>query len=66
MANDGLRMKYFVLNPTKRDTYGKASRNALFAYADTVQDENTQLADDIRLWVGRLTFEEPLDGESAD
>ena len=47
---DGLKMKYFVLNPTKDDHYGQASRQALRAYALSIAGVNPSLADDLRKW----------------
>lgn len=51
---NGLQMKYFVLNPTKRDTYGKASRHAMMRYAEVIERENPQLAADLRAWNGSI------------
>jgi len=74
----GLQLKYFVLNPTKDDAYGEASRKALLAYADAIQDENHELAYDVRHWVlscrhqirerailsaAKTDTQEPSDGE---
>ncbi len=53
----GLQMKYFVLNPTKKDAYGIASREALTMYAMSINRENSDLADDIREWLTRLAKE---------
>lgn len=50
---DGLKMKYFVLNPTKRDRYGKASRQAMMAYAEAIKNYNPTLAKDLVEWVHR-------------
>ena len=50
----GLTMKYFVLNPTKQDAYGMVSREALEAYANSIRSINSELAEDIRLWLARL------------
>ncbi len=48
----GLEMKYFVLKPAGgfEDPYAKASRAALKAYASAIEDENNQLAHDLRIW----------------
>jgi hypothetical protein len=51
---DGLIMKYFVLNPTKRDAYGSASREALLKYAEVIERENQELATDLRQWEQRI------------
>lgn len=48
---NGLLMKYFVLNPSKKDEYGRASRNAMLMYALTIKDTNKELATDLRQWV---------------
>lgn len=49
----GLQMKYFVLKPKGCDVYAKASRRAMRAYADMVQGENRELADELRGWADR-------------
>ena len=49
--NNGLQMKYFVLNPTKQDSYGEASREALLAYANAIKDTNPALSLDLDLWL---------------
>jgi hypothetical protein len=46
----GLKMKYFVLNPTKKDAHGHASRQAMRTYADCIEKENPELAEDLRQW----------------
>jgi len=48
---NGLMMKYFVLNPNKKDIYGVASRKAMMAYADAIVDKNRDFAEEIRNWV---------------
>lgn len=50
----GLVTKYFVLNPTKTNEYGEASRVALSAYADEIESFNKNLALGIRVWVESL------------
>jgi len=57
---NGLMMKYFVLNPTKNDAYGKASRSAIFAYSVVIADKNPELAKDLRDWIARI--ENPKSG----
>ncbi len=47
---NGLQLKYFVLNPTKDGAYGLASRQALLAYAKAIEEENNDLAYDLRIW----------------
>lgn len=49
--NEGLTMKYFVLNPNKKDAYGLASRHAILMYASHIQHENPKLAEDLREWI---------------
>lgn len=44
----------FVLSPAKRDQYGKASRVALVAYAETIRGVNPKLAEDLTTWVDHL------------
>ena len=54
---EGLRLKYFVLNPEskrKGDPYAFASREALWKYAHVIENENPQLASEIRMWVNEL------------
>jgi len=46
----GLKMKYFVLKPKGHDIYAKASRQAMRAYANTIEPENLALAIDLRAW----------------
>ena len=53
-TNRGLYMKYFVLSPTKMDAYGKASREALNAYAEAIEEHDDVLAAELRAWRRRL------------
>lgn len=53
---EGLKMKYFVLNPHKDNTYGEASRAAIYEYADKMEPENSELASELRVWVGSIDF----------
>lgn len=53
-ARLGLQLKYFVLNPTKEDAYGRASQEALVAYANAIRETNPILASDIMGWVNKL------------
>jgi hypothetical protein len=62
---DGLKMKYFILNPSKDDSYGNASRMAMHAYADAIEAANPQLAKELREWAQReydrlLNIDSPL------
>lgn len=52
----GLTMKYFVLTPTKKDAYGKASRLALMAYADSIEKTNPLLRQDLHDWLVRIGY----------
>ena len=47
---NGLKLKYFVLNPTKDDEFGRASREAILAYAKSIENINRDLAEDLRHW----------------
>ncbi len=60
---DGLKMKYFVLNPRskkKNDPYAKASRAAMQKYAESICEENQQLYDDLKVWVTNTIADEVL------
>ena len=51
---NGLRMKYFVLKPrskTRFDAYAIASRCAMRTYAECIENENSELAQDLRNWI---------------
>ncbi len=51
--SSGLLMKYFVLKPYSgkpRDRYAKASRDAMRAYADSIESKNKTLAASLRRW----------------
>jgi len=50
----GLEMKYFVLNPTKDNEYGTASRKAIRVYAEHIGRFNKKLADDLADWLNRI------------
>lgn len=54
---NGLMMKYFVLNPHKKDAYGKASRKAILAYADEIAKTNALLSTDLKSWVLKIQFQ---------
>lgn len=55
--NEGLCMKYFVLNPTKDNLYGRASRAAIREYAKYIQMQNFKLATDLNTWVDDIISE---------
>ena len=46
----GLQMKYFVLKPKGDDAYAKASRVAMHYYADSIKEENPELAESLDNW----------------
>lgn len=46
-----LKLKYFVLSPTKDDPYGEASRRALKEYRDKIWSHDPELAADIAAWL---------------
>lgn len=52
--SSGLTMKYFVLNPNKKDPYGKASKKAILKYAEEIKEVNPELAEDLVYWVTKL------------
>lgn len=54
---DGLKMKYFVLNPNKRDIYGEASRRAIAIYSETINDKNKKLSRDLLAWMCTIDHE---------
>lgn len=56
----GLHMKYFVLNPMKRNPYGNASRKAIKTYALEIAKENPELAKDLIGWLRRMEEENAL------
>lgn len=60
----GLVMKYFVLSPTKRGIYGKASRLAIKEYARIVKSENYEFAWDLDKWIRDI--ERDMIKEDAD
>lgn len=49
----GLQMKYFVLKPGGSDAYAEASREACVAYAESIREENAELANDLIAWVDK-------------
>jgi len=46
--------KYFVVNPNKDDSKGRASRLAVLAYADAVYEEDSVLAFELRSWIDSI------------
>ena len=49
----GLEMKYFVLKPRGHTPYARASRLAMLAYSEAIEEENAELAHDLASWVTR-------------
>ena len=52
----GLEMKYFILKPRGGSNYAKASRLAMRKYANVIEEENPDLAKELREWADRETF----------
>ncbi len=52
----GLIMKHFVLNPTKDDEHGRASRSAVLEYAKAIEYHNLELAMDLQNWISKLVI----------
>lgn len=46
-----LEMKYFVLKPKGDDAYARASRYAMWAYAERIRSDDAELADSLENWV---------------
>ncbi len=63
--NVGLVLKYFVLDPCKKDAYGRASLKALETYETEIASTNPRLAEDLRMWLARIHAfgEEVTDGQ---
>lgn len=59
----GLEIKYFTLKPKGNDPYAKASRKAMRAYALGIESENPELAEDLRQWADRETFNAEKEGK---
>lgn len=47
----GLYMKYFVLKPTTKDEYGKASIKAIRTYSSEIFDINQEFAIELNRWM---------------
>lgn len=52
MSNEtqGLQMKYFVLKPKGTDEYAEASRRAMSAYADHIEEFDPEFARELSQW----------------
>lgn len=56
----GLKLKYFVINPSSSDeNFAAASRAALLAFANEIADTDKELANDLRNWVNPAVHEYP-------
>lgn len=53
-VQQGLVIKYFVLNPTKKNRYGLASRMAIREYAKVINPINGKLARELNAWMDIL------------
>ena len=49
-----LDMQFWVLEPKRIDAVGAAARAALRAYADTIQESQAAMAQDIRTWMNEI------------
>ena len=49
-----LFLKYFVLNPTKQDAYGAASKHAIRAYAAQIRSEDRELSKNLVAWLKEI------------
>ena len=54
----GLKMKYFVLKPSLKNAYGKASMKALETYEIEIASTNPRLAEDLRMWRAVIRYRE--------
>lgn len=45
-----LEMKYFVLKPSGKTIYAHASRQAMYAYAEAIEDDDMLLAKSLNEW----------------
>lgn len=49
---NGLKLKYFVLNPFSSDkSFAEASQEAILRFAEIIKETNPQLAEDLIGWV---------------
>ena len=46
----GLQLKYFVLKPEGNSPWAKASRTAMRVFAAEIENDNFQLAADLKQW----------------
>ncbi len=52
-----LKMKYFVLNPNKKDWHGTSSRKAIMAYAGSIRYTEPDFATELEMWVRNIERE---------
>lgn len=52
--NDGIYLKYFVLNPNKPSAHGAASRKAIEVYAKEIRKANPRLALSLTDWMSKI------------
>ena len=53
--SEELQMKYFVLKPAGDDEFAEASRRAMQAYADHIEDEHSVFARKLSQWANNET-----------
>ena len=46
----GLLLRYFVIKPKGNNIYAKASREAMWKYAEVIESTNLIFADDLKEW----------------
>lgn len=46
-----MNLKYFVLKPEGTSSYARASRVAMRVFASEIEQDNLQLAADVKQWV---------------
>jgi len=50
----GLKMKYFVLNPTSSDkAHAEASKEGMRAYATTIERSDPERSKEVRAWADK-------------
>ena len=54
---NGLKRKYFVLEPKGDDLHAIASRDAMRAYANAIKIENPLLAEELMTWATDEAFD---------
>lgn len=60
----GLKCKYFVLNPSSSDdVHAQASRSAILQYAHYMADVNPVLSEELCQWIEHLDLEDNREGK---